>query len=472
MNFQYYCPKCKKELVFVKSDLHCKNCLIDYIQEDNCIVFKNHDFSYISDNNKLIKKLLDEIKKEGYETAVNKFLNSNNEFQSQLINTEYDKSVDVIFHGIGKNYTRCLDIKSGLGNKAEILSNIFKEVFTIEFEDYYIEFQKKRFKEKGCSNISITKCNLLRLPFPDNFFDLILCNGILDNINKVSNENDQGKIQEQLIKELKRVTNEKGTIIFGVNNTNINEKFKKILKNSKNLKQNFSEYISILENNELRVNPLWVLPSYDQPLYSGEINDNISLKSFFRNISTFMSNFRGGKHQNDVKEFLLTFLKKIDYPFIKNILETFSPSFVFCCTKNEINDSIVNWIKKETGYENILRMSRHEKILFMLLNIKGKIEKVVFIKRYGYNFPNEIKKYERKYPNLNEPSERIWITDWIRGEPINPNNQEEVNLMIKWLIDFQKSKRKEIMDKEYVKKEINQMKKKIKRTWTSRLLKI
>jgi ubiquinone/menaquinone biosynthesis C-methylase UbiE len=462
MNFQYYCPECKNELVEIKKELTCSSCQNQYIYKNNYVVFKNNNLLKKSDEDKKIKILLKKIKIKNFEDGVNEFLKLNNEFEYKLKNTQYDKSIDTIFHSIGNNNLRCLDIKSELGNRSEILSKIFKQVYSIECNEDYVEVQKKRFTERKCNNITISNSDTLKLPFKDNFFDLILCNGILDNTKKISNENDQYKIQEQLIKELKRVTSEKGTIIFGVNNTNINTKFKKVLKNSKCLKQNFSDYISILENNELIVNPLWALPSYDQPFYSGEINNNISLKSFFRNISIFMSSFRGGKRQNRIKEFMLLFFKKINYPFIRNMLEIFSPSFVFCCSKNENLDSIVNLIKKETGYENILRMSRHEKILFMLLNMKGEIEKVVFIKRYGYNLTNKIKKYERKFPNLDEPKEGIWITDWIEGEPINPNNQQEVNLMIKWLIDFQKNKKIEIMNKKYVDKEIEQMKNDLK----------
>jgi ubiquinone/menaquinone biosynthesis C-methylase UbiE len=463
MNFQYNCPKCKNKLLENKKELICNNCPNSYIYKNNYAIFENNNLLKKLNEDKTIKKLLKKIQTESFEEGVNQFLKLNSEFKFKLKNTQYDKSIDTIFHSVGNNNLRCLDIKSELGNKSEILSKIFKQVYSIEYNEDYIEIQKKRFEDRGCINISISNSNILKLPFQDNFFDLILCNGILDNTKKISNENDQHKIQEQLIKELKRVTNEKGTIIFGVNNSNMSTKFKKILKNSKSLKQNFSEYISILQNNELIVNPLWALPSYDQPFYSGEINDNISLKSFFRDISIFMSSFRGGKRQNKIKEFMLLLFKKINYPFIKNMLEIFSPSFVFCCSKNENLDSIINLIKKETGYENILRMSRHEKILFMLLNIKGEIEKVVFLKRYGHSLPNEIKKYERKFPNLNEPSERIWITDWIKGEPINPNNQEEVNLMIKWLIDFQKNKRIGIMNKEYANEEIKQMKNGLKK---------
>lgn len=461
MNFQYNCPECKKELFLVKNKLHCDNCSSDYSQENNYMIFKNHNFSHISNSDESIKKLLEGVKNDGFETAVKKFLISNHEFESQFINTEYDKSIDIIFHGIGNNYSRCLDIKSELGNKTEILSKMFKQVYAIEFDDDYIGLQKKRFKEKECDNISISKCDLLKLPFPDNFFDLILCNGVLDNITKFINTNNQSETQKQLILELKRVINDKGCIIFGVSNNNgLKIKWKGSKNNSNGLsRQRFSKYLSILESTNLIVKSFWALPSYNTPYYSGEICDNIVLKGFFRNLSTFISTLRGGKRQSKIKEIALSFFKKINYPFIKILVQIFSPSFVFCCSKKENSNSLENWIRKETGYENLLRMSRHEKNLFMLLNTKGEIEKVVYIRRYGYEMPDKIRFFERKFPNVKEPSERIWITNWLKGRPANPNNENEIISTIDWLIQFQKNTKLEIMNRDDVNSEIMFIKK-------------
>ena len=83
----------------------------------------NLQYNY-PDDNKPITDLLKEIKRHGFEYGTQKFLNINNEWESQLSNTQYDKSVDTIFHGIGDKYNRCLDITGKLGNKAEILSHI------------------------------------------------------------------------------------------------------------------------------------------------------------------------------------------------------------------------------------------------------------------------------------------------------------------------------------------------------------
>ncbi len=100
----------------------------------------------------------------------------------------------------------------------EVLSNIFKQVYSIEFEDELLDIQKCRFKERKCDNISISKCDIFKLPFSNDYFDLVLCNDILENIFEFSNE-DLFSSQKKLIKELKRIINNNGKIVFGVDST-------------------------------------------------------------------------------------------------------------------------------------------------------------------------------------------------------------------------------------------------------------
>ena len=84
MNFQYNCPKCKKTLIQIENKLYCNNCSHDYLQENNYINFENNNFSHISENNSLTKKLVLEIKQNGYEQGIEKFLVSNNELKSPV----------------------------------------------------------------------------------------------------------------------------------------------------------------------------------------------------------------------------------------------------------------------------------------------------------------------------------------------------------------------------------------------------
>lgn len=461
MNFQYNCPECKKKLIQVEGKQQCSNCLQSYHHDDNYTIFKNSKLSYISDDDEYIKKLLIEIKHLGFEHGSRKYLITNNELSSQLVNSQFDQSADIIFHGIGKKFFRCLNIKDEFGSKSEILSNIFKQVYLIEFDDNSIELQKKRFKEKKCSNITIAKCDLLKLPFPDNFFDFILCNGILENITKFIDIDNQNEGHKKMISELKRVINDEGCIIFGVNSKHsVKITWKNILNNLKELtKKRLTKYISVLENEELFVKPIWTFPSYNFPLYSGDICNIISLKSFFKNFNMLISISNRGKHQKRIMEFIFSIYKKMDYPFINIIFQIFSSSFAFCCWKKTDSKSLENWIKEETEYQNVLRLSRNEKILFALLNFEGEIEKVVYLKRYGDEIPDSIKFFERNSPEIRNISERIWKINWLKGRSVNSKNQNEVMLTVDELIKFQRETKLEIMIKDDIIEETSFIKK-------------
>ena len=442
------------ELIHIENKIQCNNCSNEYILKNNSIIFDNRNF--LSKNENVIKELLQKIKKFGYEKGIEKFIIKNDEFKEQLVNTQYDKSIDFIFHGIGKKFSKCLNIDEGLGNKSEILSKIFKQVYTIEFNDELIELQNIRFNEKRLNNISIIKSNLLRLPFPDNYFDLILANDILDNIEKFAEKENLKDVRRKIIQELKRVINNDGCIIFGVkNHRDSDKKYKnKILNLLKVNKKKFLEDSLILNGEGLFVKPFWTFPSYGLPLYSGEIFDEISLKAFFKNIISHVSISNKKKYQIKIIVLMLSIFKKINYPFIKTLIHIISPSFVLCCWKKNDEESLENWIKNKTNYKNVLRMSRHEKILFMLLNKKSEIEKCVYIKRYGYKIPNEIKFFEREFPTEKIPTERIILTNWLKGRPINTKNQNEVIEIINELIKFQNKTKARLMSTDDISKEI------------------
>ena len=222
---------------------------------------------------------------------------------------------------------------------------------------------------------------------------------------------------------------------------------KNILKANSN--QKFSEYIKILEKTGLNVKSFWAFPSYNIPYYSGEMFNEISLKGFFRNFENFISVLRGGKREGSIFKTIFSIYKKTNFLLIKNIMKNFAPSFVFCCWKTDNPKSLESWIKKETGYQNVLQMSRHEKNIFMLLNHKGDVEKAVYVKRFGKKFPEKIKFFSRNFPDVKEPTERMWIVNWLKGRLINPENKQEIYLTVNWLIKFQeKNKLTKINEKD------------------------
>jgi SAM-dependent methyltransferase/thiamine kinase-like enzyme len=454
MNKLFFCSHCKNELFFNKKKLACKVCCEEFIADNQiCIypvVLKQKK------NNQEVKNLISEIRKLGYDLAIENFIEKNQTLKRKLTYTKYDQSVDSIFHVIGNNNTCCLEIKSGFGNKVEILSNIFEMVYSIEFDDDLLEFQKLRFQQKKCDNILIEKCDLFKLPFPDNFFDMIVCNDVL-NVTSELYDGDFGHIQNRIIKELKRVLNHNGKIVFG---TDSNSSIKSIIKNNRSQhkdlqKQSYSNFKNLFEKNGLHVETFWAIPSFEKPYFSGNINDRLSLSWFFNNVD----NFLGKKSLPKLKKIALALVSKLNFPFFEKLIEIFSPSFIFCCGKTLSNETLKNWIRQETNYENYLMLSRREKILFILINNNGIPEKIVSVRRYGNKFSKKLEYFQRIFPQIKDPENKAWVEDWFPGRSVNPLDPKEVSHVMNWLINFQKNSKKELMDEIYVNREIELIKK-------------
>jgi len=143
MELSYYCPECKNQLKIIEKNLICHNCKLNFLCENGIHKFPT-SLNVTNKNNQSLKDLLQQINSIGYDNAIENFLNLKPEYRSVLTYTKYDQSADIIFHNIGNNNLRCLELKSGLGNKSEILSNIFKYVYSIEFDKEFLEFQRKR----------------------------------------------------------------------------------------------------------------------------------------------------------------------------------------------------------------------------------------------------------------------------------------------------------------------------------------
>lgn len=427
---------CKVELKKDKN-LFCMNCNLKI----NCIndIARFETDMRLKENIK-IKKLNEDVKSLGYENAIKKFTEKYPNVKNSLYNTRYDQSVDYIFHGITDNKT-CIEIKSELGNRVEILANIFENVYSIDFDQESLEFQRQRFKEKKLSNIFLHSSDPTKLPFPDEFFDMILCNEILEEITDCYKEKHQN-IENLFIKELTRILKPSGKIIFGINST-------------KNKKYDLHKIKQICSKNQLENKIFWVVPSYNKPYFSARIDDKKSLRWFINNIN----NFLGKKSLKIRKKFLLSVIQKTNFQIINKIIGKMISSHIVCCSKNGMNDTLENIILKNTGFTNIIMLSRRMKIFFLLFDEKNIPKKIVSIKRYGKKFPQELNVLERKFPNYKDPDEKMWIEDWFPGHEVNPLKKNEVTLVINWLKEFQNNSKQERFEKEDIEKEITLVKK-------------
>ena len=96
---------------------------------------------------------------------------------------------------LAKPAKRVLDFGSGSGVLLPSLSESFKEVYALDLELDALRYIKKRY---SLSNVKITQGHASKLPYKDNFFDIIFAADVLEHFK------DSTAIQKEFRRVLKR----------------------------------------------------------------------------------------------------------------------------------------------------------------------------------------------------------------------------------------------------------------------------
>jgi ubiquinone/menaquinone biosynthesis C-methylase UbiE len=90
----------------------------------------------------------------------------------------------------------CLDAGCGIGNNIPTLLNFFNNIVACDISEEALEYAKNRFK--NYSNITFIRADIRRLPFKDNFFDVVVCTEVFEHL-----ENPE-TAKEELLRVLKK----------------------------------------------------------------------------------------------------------------------------------------------------------------------------------------------------------------------------------------------------------------------------
>jgi|APSaa5957512535_1039671.scaffolds.fasta_scaffold00589_19 ubiquinone/menaquinone biosynthesis C-methylase UbiE len=456
MNSKFSCPKCKKLLDISTNELICNDCKIMYSNKEGHIDFLGErDFKIVDISKDKLNEMIQNISSYGYEKASLQFL-KDPIIKPHLLDV---KSADSIFHCIGKNNLRCLEIGSNLGKITENLSHIFHEVYSLETSKEKIEIQKKRFQYLNRKNIIFLRCNPLELPFPENYFDLIISNEKFELCESFNINTKTEKGQIKFLNEVKRVLTKEGCLCLSVRNKfGLPKLFgvEKIKKNKKSEVCSITGYKKLFKKTNLYFKSYWVLPSIRKPYFSGKIDDDVSYQWLLQNVTDFLLKRKKSRFKN----FLLLIIKKVNKIIIKSLTKYFVPSFIFCCYKNDIPTSLEDSIITNSNTTNFVMISRSVRIIYILFGKNKKPGKLVSLNRYGYEIPNEVIKCERVFPKMKDPVDRLWMEEWIDGHPIELSRTDEVIASLNWLHQFQKNTSDEVMTKKFVEDtEINHIRK-------------
>ena len=464
MTAGFCCPKCKHALVKQTNGYSCQDCKCLYSISKGYVDFLGNLEFYAGEvSQSEMQTLIKEIDALGYEEALHRFLKQNPSLADYI--TDFRRT-DWLCHCLGKNNLRCLDIGSGLGNISHLLSYNFQEVYSLEAVKERIEFQKRKYKNSNRQNITVVRGNALELPFEDNFFDLVICNGLLEWVGVMNTILKPRDTQLSFLREVKRVLSKNGCLYIGIENRfgfqfflgardhsglrytsllprGLASLFVKCfgkkggiygdqsLKKKENLGYNTYTYSargyrSLLQEAGFKFKPYWVYPSYNKPHFSGKLDDKIGMKAFLKN---FNYSFIKGKIP-------LSIIEKLGKTISSLFVSLFTPSFLFYCYKNNPQESVEEIIYRDTNLKNYTTFSTGEDILYLLYDKKGIPVKSLRFKRFGGEFPKKLSFHDKTQPFLPN-TERMWLEDWFSAKTVNPMKLEDMTASIDWLINFQ-----------------------------------
>jgi SAM-dependent methyltransferase len=221
MDARLSCPRCKTSLNPGIKSYDCNHCHKSYLIHDGYVDFLGQvdDFyaGEIPQND--MRELIKEIDSLGYSEALKRLSLKEPYLKSYI---EDERRGDWICHCFGgrrnNNNRRCLDIGSGLGNLSEMLSHYYDRVYSLEPVPERIEFQKRRFKNSNINNVTIVRGNALDLPFPNDYFDLVVCNGVLEWVGIMNTDRPPREVQLSFLREVKRTLSDKGCLYIGIEN--------------------------------------------------------------------------------------------------------------------------------------------------------------------------------------------------------------------------------------------------------------
>jgi len=195
--------------------IHCEKCDKTFTNEENVVNFLEKDFYWGELTQEEMKKINKIAKEKGYREALIEVAKKHPKFAHYVLSSA---RATWLFHCYSENNReKCLDIGSGWGSLAFVLSDYYDEVWSLEAVKERIEFQKIRKDQEKLEKVKLVRADMLKLPFPDNFFDLVACNGVLEWAALKGTE-DPREMQKNFIKEIRRVLKPDGCIYIGIEN--------------------------------------------------------------------------------------------------------------------------------------------------------------------------------------------------------------------------------------------------------------
>lgn len=213
----YVCLQCKSTLREKKGTLVCDHCGIQWDIIDSVPCFLK-DAPYWGELSQDAMKKLVKNAQEGYwKDALEKIPE---EKRKELISYGSDETRGWWRYLLpGRHHTgTVLDIGAGLGAVTLSLANSGYEVVAVDSVRERVTFIETRRRQDGISNIQTACASALALPFPENSFDVIILNGVLEWLGLSDTSLSPDKVQKKALLNIYNLLKPEGILYLAIEN--------------------------------------------------------------------------------------------------------------------------------------------------------------------------------------------------------------------------------------------------------------
>ena len=210
----YVCPFCKGSFEREVYGYYCENCDRRFPVKEGIPILTDSvncwDFQSIKS-----KQLLTISEERGWSKAIQEVYGYS-DYGFWI--SDVSRGCGVLLTSINKK-SRVLDAGCGWGALSLFAAPIADEVHAIDSTFDAVKFLAIRTRQEGIENICPAVGDLLKLPFPEDYFDIVLLNGVLEWIPFFEESTSSPyHIQLSGLREVKRVLKHGGEIYLGIEN--------------------------------------------------------------------------------------------------------------------------------------------------------------------------------------------------------------------------------------------------------------
>ena len=111
-----------------------------------------------------------------------------------------------------------LDIGCGYGAISHAISRVLGEIYSVEAIPERIEFTQERLRQENIGNVHLIQASATALPLPENSFDLVVVNGVLEWVGEWDLKGNPRWVQSQFLSDVGRLLKPDGLLVLGIEN--------------------------------------------------------------------------------------------------------------------------------------------------------------------------------------------------------------------------------------------------------------